>query len=196
MASPALRARLTHLGTWPRGNGSNLLRALYSGRGEAFALFTGETPSADLFPDLLKRHKTPEHTTLCLLARRVLMRFGHVVDLAIEPIRLDSDRVAYPDLRSTSPENEVMYWECETGKVQRSPDERNAKWAAHCELNHNHFYVFVPTKEAQQNVMSEINLWLDEHRPQHVWIGLSQYTKATRTDGATLWAINSKYNVE
>ncbi len=163
---------------------------------EALTLFTGEELAETPFQQLLKRHKTPEHTTLCLLARRVLMRFGHTVELFVEPIQLPSGRTAYPDLRSTSPDNEVMYWECETGKVQRSSDERDKKWAAHVELNRDQFYVFVPTVEAQKEIMSEIDLWLHEHRPQHVWISLSQYGKAMRTDGATLWAINSKYNVE
>lgn len=162
---------------------------------EALALFTGEEPAETPFQQLVKRHKTPEHTTLCLLARRVLMRFGHAVELTVDPIQLASGRSAYPDLRSTSPENEVMYWECETGKVQRSPEECDTKWAAHAELNRDHFYVFVPTVEAQKEVLSEINQWLDEHRPQHVWICLSQYTKAMRAEGAALWAINSKYNV-
>ena len=61
---------------------------------EALALFTGQELAETPFQQLVKRHKTPEHTTLCLLARRVLVRFGHAVDLAIEPSQLASGRTA------------------------------------------------------------------------------------------------------
>jgi hypothetical protein len=164
---------------------------------EAYRLLYDEELDELPFAQLLKRHKTPEHTLLCLLARRAISRFGHTaIDLALDPIPLPSDRLAHPDLKSVSPDGEVLYWECETGKVQRTLAERDAKWAAHCELNHNHFYVFVPTNEAQKNVVSEINLWLDEHRPLQVWLALCQYAKAMRADKPALWAINSKYMVE
>jgi hypothetical protein len=164
---------------------------------EAFQVFCGEELAELPFTQLLKRHKTPEHTLLCLLARRAIARFGHTaIDLALDPIQLPSERIAYPDLKSISPAGEIMYWECETGKVQRTPAERDGMWAAHCELNHDRFYVFVPVAEAQKNVVSEINLWLDEHRPQHVWIYLCQYAKSMRAENPALWAINSKYMVE
>ncbi len=59
-------------------------------------------------------------------------RFEHTsIDLALDPLQLPSERIAHPDLKSVSPDGAVLYWECKTGKVQRTAAEHDAKWAAH-----------------------------------------------------------------
>jgi len=45
-----------------------------------------------------------------LAAHRAISCFGHTaVDLALDPIQLPSGRSAYSDLKSISPDGEIMY---------------------------------------------------------------------------------------
>lgn len=104
------------------GRPSQLLRL--AGRGqEAFLLLFGKDPAPSELDELLKRHKSPEHTALNLEAAEVLRaRLNAVVDLYPPVIALDGGRQFAPDLAVTLPapstdsgQSEVIYVECERG---------------------------------------------------------------------------------
>jgi hypothetical protein len=157
-----------------------LLRLSEKGR-TAYALWFGKPLEETLYDRLLKRHKTPEHTVLNVLARRTLKRFGFSqIDLFLDPVRLASGLLAEPDLVAISPNGEKLCLECERGHLVRTDEERAAKWNRIVELGHGRLYLFVPNKTARGNLLSELSAWITSQRAtvRRAELFFCEYTKA------------------
>jgi TolA-binding protein len=157
-----------------------LLRLSEKGR-TAYTLWFGEPLEETLYDRLLKRHKTPEHTVLNVLARRTLKRFGFSqIDLFPDPVRLASGLLAEPDLVAISPNGEKLYLECERGHLVRTDEERAAKWNRMVELGHGRLYLFVPNKTARGNLLAEMSAWITSQRAavRRAELSFCEYTKA------------------
>ncbi len=151
-------------------------------------MWFGSPLEETLYDRLLKRHKTPEHTVLNVLARRVLLRFGFPqVDLFPDSVRLASGLLADPDLVAISPDGEKLYVECERGHLVRTDEERAAKWNRMVELGHGLLYLFVPNKTARGNLLSELSSWITSERAtvRRAELFFCEYTKAL--NAPTVW---------
>ncbi len=83
------------------GRPAQLLRLTERGR-ESFLLLFDKDPAPSELDELLKRHKSPEHTALNLEAAEALRtRLNAVVDLYPQVIALDGGRQFAPDLVAT-----------------------------------------------------------------------------------------------
>ncbi len=151
-------------------------------------MWFGESLEETLYDRLLKRHKTPEHTVLNVLARRMLKRFGFSqIDLFPDPVRLTSGLLAEPDLVAISPNGEELYLECERGHLIRTDEERVAKWNRMAESGHGRLYLFVPNKTARGNLLSELSSWITSQRAavRRAELSFCEYTKAFNT--SSIW---------
>ncbi len=152
------------------------------------ALWFGEPLEETLYDRLLKRHKTPEHTVLNVLARRMLKRFGFSqIDLVPDPVRLASGLLAEPDLVAMSPEGERLCVECEREHLVRTDEERAAKWNRMVELSHGRLYLFVPNKAARGNLLAELSAWITSQRAavRRAELSFCEYTKVL--NATTAW---------
>ncbi len=140
------------------GRPSQLLRL--TGRGqEAFLLLFGKDPAPSELDELLKRHKSPEHTALNLEAAEALRRrLNAVVDLYPPVITLDGGRQFAPDLVATLPGGEVIYVECERGTADAN-NPREHKWQNVYDATGGRLYVICPDPGSRSKVVSEINRW-------------------------------------
>lgn len=135
------------------GNTPFLLRLTERGREEYRRRF-GADPAEPLLDRLLRRHKSEEHVWLNLKAAEVLERFGYVVDLLPEPVRIEGRHID-PDLAAVR-DGKAIYVECErTAKGE----ELDRKWENMLLLNGNALYVFVPDTKIQSAVVSAVGLW-------------------------------------
>jgi hypothetical protein len=148
---------------------------------EAYRVLFGEDLAESIFTRLNHRHKTPEHTVLNLLARRVLLKFGfQSVELFPERVPLTEGAPAEPDLTAIAPDGQTIYLECERGVTVRSAEKRDAKWNRTAELGRGHLYLFVPHKTARSAVYSELSQWLYQasDRWPKVELHFCEYSKA------------------
>jgi hypothetical protein len=140
------------------GRPAQLLRLTERGREAFLLLFDKDTAPSEL-DELLKRHKSPEHTALNLEAAEALRtRLNAVVDLYPPMITLDSGRQFAPDLVATLPDGEVIYVECERGTAGDGAI-REHKWQNVYDATGGKLYVICPDPGSRSNVVSEINRW-------------------------------------
>ena len=176
------------------GYGSSVPAALSltaQGR-EAYQVFFGGDLPESIFARLARRHKTPEHTVLNLLARRVLLKFGfQSVELFPERVPLTEGAPAEPDLTAIAPDGQTIYLECERGVTVRSAEKRDAKWNRTAELSRGHLYLFVPHKTARSAVYSELSQWLYQagDRWPKVELHICEYSKALTAP--TIWTYST-----
>jgi hypothetical protein len=140
------------------GRPAQLLRLTERGR-EAFLLLFDKDPAPSELDELLKRHKSPEHTALNLEAAEALRtRLNAVVDLYPPVITLDGGRQFAPDLVATLPDGEVIYVECERGTAADGAI-REHKWQNVYDATGGKLYIFCPDPGSRSKVVSEINRW-------------------------------------
>ncbi|MBN1933462.1 MAG: hypothetical protein JW934_02290, partial [Anaerolineae bacterium] len=140
------------------GRPSHLLRLTERGQ-EAFLLLFGKDPAPSELDELLKRHKSPEHTALNLEAAEALRaRLNAVVDLYPPVITLDGGRQFAPDLVATLPNGEVIYVECERGTADAN-NPRERKWQNVYDATGGRLYIICPDPGSRSKVVSEINRW-------------------------------------
>ena len=141
-----------------QGRPAQLLRLTERGREACLLLFDKETAPSEL-DELLKRHKSPEHTALNLEAAEALRaRLNAVVDLYPPMIMLDGGRQFAPDLVATLPDGEVIYVECERGAGDDGAI-RERKWQNVYDATGGKLYVICPDPGSRSKVVSEINRW-------------------------------------
>jgi hypothetical protein len=140
------------------GRPAQVLRLTERGR-EAFLLLFEREPAPSELDELLKRHKSTEHTALNLEAAEALrMRLDAVVDLYPPAITLDGGRQFAPDLVATLPGGEVIYVECERGTAADGTI-REHKWQNIYDATGGKLYVICPDPGSRSKVVSEINRW-------------------------------------
>jgi hypothetical protein len=140
------------------GRPAQLLRLTERGR-EAFLLLFDRDPAPSELDELLKRHKSPEHTALNLEAAEALRtRLNAVVDLYPPVITLDGGRQFAPDLVATLPDGEVIYVECERGTAADGAI-REHKWQNVYDATGGKLYIICPDPGSRSKIVSEINRW-------------------------------------
>ena len=140
------------------GRPAQLLRLTERGQ-EAFLLLFDKEPAPSELNELLKRHKSPEHTALNLEAAEALhTRLNAVVDLYPPVITLDGGRQFAPDLVATLPDGEVIYVECERGTAADGAI-RERKWQNVYDATGGKLYIICPDPGSRSKVISEINRW-------------------------------------
>jgi hypothetical protein len=141
-----------------QGRPAQLLRLTERGQ-EAFLLLFEKDPAPSELDELLKRHKSPEHTALNLEAAEALRtRLNAVVDLYPPMITLDGGRQFAPDLVATLPDGEVIYVECERGTAGDGAI-RERKWQNVYDATGGKLYIICPDPGSRSEVVSEINRW-------------------------------------
>jgi hypothetical protein len=144
------------------GRAPFLLRLTERGR-EAFRLLFGREAVESEYDRLLVRHKSDEHVLLNIQARDVLLEYGaEAVDLYPQPVRLPSGGTFDVDLVAIFPDQPPLYVEAERGGKKKS-EERDRKWANY-RLVTGDFYIVVPNKKAQAQIVTEITTWAYQAR--------------------------------
>ena len=106
------------------GRPSQLLKLTGRGR-EAFLLLFEKKATPSELDELLKRHKTIEHTALNLAGAAALRDWLEAqVDMYPPTITLDGGRQFAPDLSAVLPDGRTIYVECERGETPF----RESKW--------------------------------------------------------------------
>ncbi len=133
-----------------RGRAPRIVRLTEKGR-EVYRQASGKEPVDSLYDRLLRRHKSPEHTLLNLLAADVLEEHGATrIELfpppwKVDNVMIDVDIVAEMDGRT-------IYVEVERGKWEK-PD----KWSNYVKYIGQDVYVVVPNTAAQSRVLGELS---------------------------------------
>jgi hypothetical protein len=141
-----------------QGRPPQLLHLTERGR-EAFLLLFSKEPAPSELDELLKRHKSPEHTALNLEAAEVLRtRLNAVIDLYPSVITMDGGRQFAPDLVATLPDGEVIYVECERGTVADGAI-RERKWQNIYDATGGKLHIICPDPGSRSKVVSEISRW-------------------------------------
>lgn len=144
------------------GRAPHIIRLTEKGR-TAYRDRFGAEPVESEWDRLLRRHKSGEQAYLALQARQMLEDAGaEMVDLFPEPVPLpDSQRPFEVDLVAVL-DGRKIFVECE--RATSHGERRLDKWSAYARVTRD-FYFFVPNKEAQGRLMTELNLWA-YRRPQ------------------------------
>ena len=141
-----------------QGRPPQLLKLTDRGRDAFLLLFSRDAVPSEL-DELMKRHKSLEHTVLNLEAAAMLReRLAAAVELYPPTITLDGGRRFVPDLVATLPDGEMIYVECErdTGKNRA---DRERKWQNTYDATGARIYVICPDPGTRSAITSEISEW-------------------------------------
>jgi hypothetical protein len=151
---------------------------------EAFCLLFDQGAVESEYDRLLARHKSDEHALLNIQTRDALLEHGaEVVDLYPRPVTLPSGGTFDVDLVAIFPDQSPLYVEAERGGL-KNRQRRDRKWANYRQVTGD-FYIVVPNKKVQAQIITEITLWAGQSRASltlHV-CNLSLLGKK----GAALW---------
>jgi len=174
---------------------------------EAFRLLFGQEAVESEYDRLLARHKSDEHVLLNIQARDALLEYGaETVDLYPQPVRLpaggpfDSSfafaqdapfafaqdaaqgRTFDIDLVAIFPGQPPLYVEAERGGAKNKA-QRDQKWANY-RLVTGDFYIVVPNKKVQAQIITEITTWAYQSRTR---LTLHVCNLSLLKEGGPLW---------
>jgi hypothetical protein len=148
-----------------------------------FRLLFGREAVESEYDCLLARHKSDEHVLLNLWARDVLLQYGaEAVDLYPQPIPLPSGGTFDVDLVAVFPGQGPLYIEAERGGKKKK-EKRDRKWANY-RLVTDHFYIVVPNKKVQAQIITEITTWA---YPNQTRFTLHVCNLSSLKEGGPLW---------
>ena len=155
-----------------------------TGRGcEAFRLLFGQEAAESEYDRLLARHKSDEHVLLNIQARDVLLEYGaETVDLYPQPVRLPTGGTFDIDLVAIFPGQPPLYVEAERGGAKNKA-QRDQKWANY-RLVTGDFYIVVPNKKVQAQIITEITTWAYQSRTR---LTLHVCNLSLLKEGGPLW---------
>jgi hypothetical protein len=163
-----------------KGSPPQLFKLADRGRDAFLLLFDKEAAPSEL-DELMKRHKSLEHTVLNLDAAAMLReRLGAVVDMYPPTIVLDGGRQFAPDLVATLPEGEVIYVECERGTIVDA-EARIRKWQNVYDATGGRIHIICPDYGTRSAITGELSKWFRTRPVQVRATDLS--TLGTRHDG-------------
>jgi hypothetical protein len=163
-----------------KGSPPQLLKLADRGRDAFLLLFDKEAAPSEL-DELMKRHKSLEHTVLNLDAAAMLReRLGAVVDMYPPTIVLDGGRQFVPDLVATLAEGDVIYVECERGTIVDA-EARIRKWQNVYAATGGRIYIICPDYGTRSAITGELSKWFRTRPVQVRATDLS--TLGTRRDG-------------
>jgi len=144
------------------GRAPFLLRLTERGR-EAFRLLSGQEAVESEYDRLLARHKSDEHLLLNVQARDAFLECGaEAVDLYPQPVQLPSGGTFDVDLVVIFPGQSPLYVEVERGGA-KNKRQRDQKWANYRQVTSD-FYIVVPNKKVQSQIVTEITTWAYQSR--------------------------------
>lgn len=144
------------------GRSPFLLRLTERGR-EAFRLLFGQEAVESEYDRLLARHKSDEHVLLNIQTRDALLEYGaEVVDLYPQPVSPPTGGLFDVDLVAVFPDQPPLYVEAERGGA-KNRSQRDQKWANY-RLVTGDFYIVVPNKKVQAQIITEITTWAYQTR--------------------------------
>jgi hypothetical protein len=165
------------------GRAPYLLHLTERGR-KAFRLLFDQEAVESEYDGMLARHKNDEHVLLNIRARDAFLEYGaETVDLYPRPVTLPSGGTFDLDLVAVFPGQSPLYVEAERGGL-KNKRQRDRKWTNYRQVTEG-FYVVVPNKKVQSQIVTEITTWAYQSRTPltlHV-CNLSLLGK----DGTPLW---------
>ncbi|MCP4513873.1 MAG: hypothetical protein GY824_01410, partial [Delftia sp.] len=167
------------------GRGTHLLRLTPKGQ-QAYLFLTGAEAAPSILDEMLRRHKSVEHAFLNLEAADLLEQAGCSVDRFPAEIKLSGKRKFLPDLGAISPNGEVLWVEVERD-TNKSPRDRDKKWANYYEASGGHLVIVTGDRQAMQHIQSEIVFWA-EKRPLRLWMtNVSEVRAGQRGQDGSFW---------
>jgi hypothetical protein len=139
---------------------------------DTYQALTGKRPSLLVVPELLKRHRTPDHTYLNMEAAGPFRRLDCAVNLLPAEVRDEVNGRFVPDLLIVTPEGEAIFVEVEMGKSKQSKPERMRKWAVIAAHSGGVFRVVCATVEALRKINNELSLLAVDH-VGHLDVGIA-----------------------
>jgi hypothetical protein len=153
---------------WPTETAVNTYQAL-----------TDKRPSQLVVPELLKRHRTPDHTYLNMEAAGLFRRLDCAVNLLPAEVRDAANGRFVPDLLIVTPEGESIFVEVEMGKSKQGKHERVRKWAVIAGHTGGVFRVVCATVEALRKINNELSLLAVDH-VGHLDVGIATIDEMTK----------------
>jgi hypothetical protein len=167
------------------GRFPDLVRLTDQGR-LAFWLLTNEQPQASEYELLLKRHVSPEHTLLNLLAADILRDAGYQVNLTPPEISLPDGGLFKPDLVIIDEQGSTHFVEVERD-TDKNKEQRQAKWRKFYQASGGNLFVVCDNRTCMRNIRSEINYCLGNRALVISLTNLADLQAGKRGEGDNVW---------
>jgi hypothetical protein len=156
---------------------------------DTYQALAGKRPSLLVVPELLKRHRSPDHTYLNLETAGLFEQLGCTVNRLPAEVRDEANGRFVPDLLVVTPEGEPVFVEVEMGKSKQGKHERVRKWAVIAGHTGGVFRVVCATVEALRKINNELSLLAVDH-VGHLDAGIATFdemAKQVQKDPGISW---------